>query len=70
MKGGNLPITAAFLRAQTVTGVGEEGGSQTMHPLLAAGLKVPPFKGRSGKSKGWEDKRCEVILKGSSVRLY
>lgn len=53
-----------------MTGVGEEGGSQTMRPLLAAGLKVPPFKGRSGKSKGWEDKRCEVILKGFSVRLY
>lgn len=38
------------------------GGRQTMHPLLAAGLKVAPIKGRSGRSKGREAKRCEVTL--------
>lgn len=46
------------------------GGRQTMHPLLAAGLKVASFKGRSGRSKGREAKRCEVTLKGICVCLF
>lgn len=46
------------------------GGRQTMHSSLAAGLKVAPFRGRSGRSKGWETKRCEVILNGFSVCLF
>lgn len=46
------------------------GGRQTMHSLLAAGLKVAPFRGRSGRSKGWEMKRREVTLKGFSACLF
>lgn len=51
------------LFVSSVTGVGG-GGRQTMHSLLAVGLKVAPFGGGSGRSKGWDTKRCMVILKG------